>query len=221
VARHSKSKFLYETNVGAGLPVINTLKSLLVTGDKLVRIEAILSGTLSYIFNSLTVDKSFSDVVSQAKANGFTEPDPRDDLNGMDVARKILILAREAGFQLELKDVDVENLVPPSCRDIKSVDEFMIALKEHDGIFSTKISKAHEKGKVLRYIAVFENGKAKVTLKEVDSYHAAFSMNGSDNIVIFTTERYNKNPLVIKGPGAGPDVTASGVFSDILSIVIK
>jgi bifunctional aspartokinase / homoserine dehydrogenase 1 len=211
-------KFLYETNVGAGLPVINTLKDLKYSGDKIVRIEGILSGTLSYIFNTFKGDKKFSDVVLEAKEKGFTEPDPRDDLNGMDVARKILILAREAEASLEFSDIQVENILPESCRKAKTVEAFFNELEKNNAVFAKRRNDADKKNQVLRFIAKFENGKATVSLQAVDSSHPFYSLSGSDNMISFTTERYKERPLVIKGPGAGAEVTAAGVFAEIISI---
>lgn len=211
-------KFLYETNVGAGLPVINTLKDLKYSGDKILKIEGILSGTLSYIFNTFKGDKKFSEVVKEAKSKGYTEPDPRDDLNGMDVARKILILSREAGLELEFDEVKVENILPESCRKAKTVDAFFEALEKNNDVFSKKREAAEKEGKVLRFIATLENGEARVTLEAVDSSHPFYSLSGSDNMIAYTTERYKDRPLVIKGPGAGAEVTAAGVFAEIISI---
>ncbi|MDN5201839.1 bifunctional aspartate kinase/homoserine dehydrogenase I [Fulvivirgaceae bacterium BMA10] len=211
-------KFLYETNVGAGLPVITTLSDLKYSGDEILKIEGILSGTLSYIFNSFKTGTKFSDIVLQAKEKGFTEPDPRDDLNGMDVARKILILAREKGHSLELSDVAIENILPKSCLEAASIDEFFEKLKEADDDFEKLRHKAESNGKVLRFIASLENGKASVKLEAVDAEHPFYSLSGSDNIISFTTHRYHDRPLVIKGPGAGAEVTAAGVFAEIISI---
>lgn len=211
-------KFLYETNVGAGLPIIGTLQDLRKTGDQIVKIEAILSGTLSYIFNTFDQTMKFSEVVKGAQEKGYTEPDPRDDLNGMDVARKILILAREAGHMVEMKDVEVESLVPESAREVESVDEFFAALAAEDGVFAEKMAEAVGVGKVLRYIASFEKGKAKVSLQAVGADHPFYAMAGSDNIVSFMTKRYCETPLVVKGPGAGAEVTAAGVFADLLKV---
>jgi len=212
------AKFLYETNVGAGLPVINTMNDLLLSGDKVLRIEAVLSGTLNYIFSSFEEGTKFSDVVKEAKAKGYTEPDPRDDLNGMDVARKILILSREAGLNMELADIKVENLVPASCQGDVSIDEFMKRLEKHDGEFEALRKKAADKQQKLRYMAVLDNGVVKIQLGSVDSKHPFHSLSGSDNIILLTTERYHDRPMVIRGPGAGAEVTAAGVFADVIRI---
>lgn len=212
------AKFLYETNVGAGLPVINTLQDLIYSGDKILKIEGILSGTLSYIFNNYKGQVSFSDVVREAREKGYTEPDPRDDLNGMDVARKILILSREAGYELEISDVTIENILPEECLKAKSVDEFFVQLEKNNHVFLERRKKADDQNKVLRFIATLEDGKAAVTLESVDSSHPFYSLSGSDNMIAYTTERYKDRPLVIKGPGAGAEVTAAGVFAEIISI---
>ncbi len=209
-------KFLYETNVGAGLPVINTLKDLVSTGDIVTKIEAVLSGTLSFIFNSYDGSKPFSQFVLEAKEKGYTEPDPRDDLNGVDVARKLLILARELGLSLELKDIKVENLVPEGARKAKTIKEFFEKLKKYDVEFDAKVKEALKHSKVLRYIALLENGKAKVSLQEVDATHPFYSLQESDNIIAFTTTYSLNRPVVVKGPGAGAEVTSAGVFSDII-----
>jgi bifunctional aspartokinase / homoserine dehydrogenase 1 len=211
-------KFLYETNVGAGLPIINTIQGLMASGDKFLKIEAILSGTLSYIFNSFGAGIRFVDVVKEAKARGFTEPDPRDDLSGADVGRKILILAREVGVPLEAADVKIAQLLPDNCLKAPSVEAFFDELVISDDYFGKLQSDAEAQGKKLRYIATLENGKAVVQLRTVDAQHPFYTLSGSDNVVSFTTERYKDRPLVIKGPGAGAEVTASGVFADIMSI---
>jgi aspartokinase/homoserine dehydrogenase 1 len=213
-----KARFLYETNVGAGLPVINTLRDLKYSGDKIIKIEGILSGTLSYIFNNFKKGRKFVDIVKEAKENGFTEPDPRDDLNGMDVARKILILAREAGYAMEPSDVVVENILPESCLKAKSVDDFFIQLDKNNAVFEEKLDKAEKDHKVLRFIAKLEDGKATVNLESVGAEHPFYNLSGSDNMISFTTDRYKERPLVIKGPGAGAEVTAAGVFAEIISI---
>jgi bifunctional aspartokinase / homoserine dehydrogenase 1 len=211
-------KFLYETNVGAGLPVINTLNDLLLSGDKVVSIEAVLSGTLNFIFSSFVEGRKFSDVVLEAKAKGYTEPDPRDDLNGMDVARKILILSRETGLDMELDDIKVENLVPESCRGEMTIDQFFNSLEKYNGEFELLRKKAADKNEKLRYMAVLEGGKVKIQLSSVDQAHPFYSLSGSDNIILLTTERYHDRPMVIRGPGAGAAVTAAGVFADIIRI---
>ncbi|MBL7873680.1 MAG: bifunctional aspartate kinase/homoserine dehydrogenase I [Cyclobacteriaceae bacterium] len=217
-ARKRGVKFLFETNVGAGLPVINTLNDLLISGDQVIGIEAVLSGTLNYIFSSYKKGDKFSDVVKVAKDKGYTEPDPRDDLNGMDVARKILILSREAGLALELGDVEVENLVPQDCRDEMDVDSFFEKLSKHNDTFEKLRGDAESKNEKLRYMAVLENGKTKIRLGSVDNQHPFYSLSGSDNIILLTTERYHERPMVIRGPGAGSEVTAAGVFADIIRI---
>ncbi|HEU5290291.1 MAG TPA: bifunctional aspartate kinase/homoserine dehydrogenase I [Cyclobacteriaceae bacterium] len=218
LAQRRGIRFLYETNVGAGLPVINTLNDLLLSGDKVIRIEAVLSGTLNFIFSSFTKGKNFSEIVEEAKEKGFTEPDPRDDLSGMDVARKILILAREAGVPLEFSDIAVENLVPENCRPGPSVDSFLNKLKEHNAHFEKVRAAAEVQGQKLRYQAIFENKKAYVKLGTVNSDHPFYSLSGSDNMILLTTERYHERPMVIRGPGAGAEVTAAGVFADIIRI---
>jgi len=211
-------KFLYETNVGAGLPIISTIDGLITSGDKFIKIEAILSGTLSYIFNNFGADLPFAAAVRDAKEKGFTEPDPRDDLSGLDVARKILILAREVGIPLEPEDVEVAQLLPDNCLAAPTVEEFFRQLELSESHFSNLLAEAEKTGGRLRYIASLEDGKAKVQLRVVDKTHPFYNLAGSDNIISFTTERYRDTPLVIKGPGAGAEVTATRVFADIISI---
>lgn len=211
-------KFLYETNVGAGLPVINTLNDLLLSGDKVFSIEGVLSGTLNFIFSNFTEGKKFSDVVKEAKAKGYTEPDPRDDLSGMDVARKILILSRETGLDLELKDINVQNLVPLDCRGDISVDQFFKNLEKHDAEFEKLRAKASANQEKLRYKAILKDGAVSVELGSVKDQHPFYSLSGSDNIILLTTERYHERPMVIRGPGAGAAVTAAGVFADVIRI---
>lgn len=211
-------KFLYETNVGAGLPVINTMNDLLLSGDKVVRIEAVLSGTLNFIFSSFVDSRPFSEVVKEAKEKGYTEPDPRDDLNGMDVARKVLILAREAGLPMEITDIEVENLVPEDCRKQSSLEDFFKSLSKHDAGFEELRKKSASKKEKLRYMAVLEGGKARIQLAGVGETHPFYSLAGSDNIILLTTERYHDRPMVIRGPGAGAEVTAAGVFADVIRI---
>ena len=211
-------RFLYETNVGAGLPVINTLNSLITSGDRILSIEAVLSGTLSFIFNTFRKGVSFASTVKEARERGYTEPDPRIDLSGKDVARKLLILGRETGLQLEMKDISIDQILPPNCLRAKTVNDFMKELQRSDKVFEAMSAKAEAKGRKLRFIARLENGKASVVLKEVDDQHPFYHLSGSDNIISFRTERYNDRPLVVKGPGAGAAVTAAGVFADIISI---
>ncbi|MDQ2658326.1 MAG: bifunctional aspartate kinase/homoserine dehydrogenase I, partial [Bacteroidota bacterium] len=211
-------KFLYETNVGAGLPVINTLNDLLLSGDKVISIEGVLSGTLNYIFSAFTEGRKFSDVVREAKMKGYTEPDPRDDLSGMDVARKILILSRETGLPLDLQDIKIQNLVPADCQGNMSVDAFFAALQKHDAEFDQLRDQAVSRKEKLRYKAVLRDGKVNVHLGSVNEQHPFYSLSGSDNIILLTTERYDERPMVIRGPGAGAAVTAAGVFADIIRI---
>lgn len=211
-------KFLFETNVGAGLPVINTMNDLLLSGDKVISIQAVLSGTLNFIFSSFVEGRKFSDVVKEAREKGYTEPDPRDDLNGMDVARKILILAREAGWELEMSDIQVENLVPASCRGEMSLDKFWTELAKHDDDFEKLRLEASGKKEKMRYMAVLNNGKVTIRLGSVNEQHPFYSLSGSDNIILLTTDRYHERPMVIRGPGAGAAVTAAGVFADIIRI---
>jgi len=210
--------FFYETNVGAGLPIIRTLKDLMNSGDRIAKIEAILSGTISFIFNNFKGDASFYDVVKMAQEKGYTEPDPRDDLSGKDFMRKMLILARDAGYAMEEADVKIESMLPKSCFQAKTVDDFYAALKAEDAFFSDLKNRAAADNKVLRYIGKLENGKAAITLQMVDENHPFFTLSGSDNIISFTTDRYKERPLVVKGPGAGAEVTAAGVFADLINV---
>lgn len=217
-ARRHGVDFFYETNVGAGLPIIRTLKDLMNSGDRVQKIEAILSGTISFIFNNFKGDANFHDVVKTAQEKGYTEPDPRDDLSGKDFMRKILILARDAGYAMEEADVEIENMLPQACLDAQSVDDFYAALKAEDAYFANMKTKAASEGKVLRYIGKLDNGKASITLQMVNESHPFFTLSGSDNIISFTTDRYKERPLVVKGPGAGAEVTAAGVFADLINV---
>ncbi|MEK7122598.1 MAG: bifunctional aspartate kinase/homoserine dehydrogenase I, partial [Patescibacteria group bacterium] len=219
VLRETKTLFFYETNVGAALPVIATLKSLVRTGDRVEKIEAILSGTLSYIFNMFSSgDASFSDIVRSAKEKGYTEPDPRDDLSGMDVARKAVILAREMGQKISVEDIERKPILSESCFHAESVDTFFDELKKEDDVWSQRRDACLTTGTVFRYIATVDRHGARIALQEVGTSHPFYSMQGSDNIIAFTTARYCDTPLVIKGPGAGAQVTAAGVFADILKV---
>ena len=211
-------RFLYETNVGAGLPIINTMNDLVAGGDSVLRIDGVLSGTLSYIFNSFGNGKVFSEIVAEAREKGFTEPDPRDDLNGLDVGRKLLILAREAGNRLEFKNVRVDPLIPRALLREKSVASFMQKLRGLDAQYEQLRTEAAQKGNVLRYVASFANGKANVALQQVGPDHPAYSLSGSEIIIALTTTNCREHPVVIRGPGAGADVTATGVFADIIRI---
>lgn len=210
--------FRYEATVGAGLPVIQTLRSLLDTGDELLEVEGVFSGTLAWLFNNFDGSVPFSQLVKEARALGYTEPDPRDDLSGTDVARKLVILAREAGRELALEDVDVENLVPPPLRDV-SLEEFLARLHELDAPLQQRLDDARAQDRSLRYLAQLDrNGHARVGLVAPEPGHASLHGRLSDNLIQFRTRRYADNPLVVQGPGAGPDVTAAGVFGDILAI---
>lgn len=216
-SRHNCA-FRYETNVGAGLPLIGTMHELVTTGDSVDRIEGVLSGTLSYIFNNFDGSVPFSEIVKSAREKGYTEPDPREDLNGYDVGRKLLILARVAGYKLEFNDVEIENLVPEAVRDVKSADEFLARLKDHDDEFEELRSEAEKKGKKLCYIARFEDGKPKVSLERIGEEHPFYNLSGSDNIIALYTRHYNETPMVIQGPGAGAYVTAGGIIADLLRV---
>ena len=211
--------YLYETTVGAGLPILQTLHNLVETGDRVHRIEGILSGTLSYLFNAFDGERTFSSILKQARDAGFTEPDPRDDLSGMDVARKVVILAREMGLPLDLSDVTVEGLVPDALHD-GSVEEFLARLPEYDERMTDILRTAEAEGQVLRFVgSVDREGDARVELRRYPHDHAFARINHTDNIVRFQTDRYRQNPLIVQGPGAGPDVTAAGVFSDLLRLI--
>lgn len=218
MAKSKNVQFLYETNVGAGLPVISTLQGLINSGDKIEKIEAVVSGSLSYIFNNFDGSEPFHDLVMKAKELGYTEPDPRDDLSGSDVRRKIIILTREAGIAIEPDDVMLEPILPAVCMEAPDVQAFFNTLKEENDYFNGMIEKAKSEDKVLRFIASMENGKAKISLQSVGADSPFYSLQMSDNMIVFTTKRYHDRPLIVRGPGAGAEVTAGGVFSDIISI---
>ncbi|HEY6483603.1 MAG TPA: bifunctional aspartate kinase/homoserine dehydrogenase I [Steroidobacteraceae bacterium] len=216
--RAGGSHYLYEATVAAGLPVVQTLRDLRETGDEIASIEGIFSGTLAYLFNVYDGRKSFSDIVRDARQRGYTEPDPRDDLSGMDVARKLIILGREMGLELEMHDVRVESLVPAGLQS-GSIEEFMNRLPEYDGRMKERLESARARGKVLRYVGrLTAGGEATVGLMELDARHAFANIALTDNVVRFATRRYCDNPLIVQGPGAGPEVTAGGVFSDLLRL---
>ena len=209
-------QFKYETNVGAGLPIIETLKTLLNTNDKILKIEGVLSGTLSYLFSEYDGSIPFSKLIKIAMESGFTEPNPRNDLNGSDVARKILILARETGVKIDIQDVLIDSLIDENIDSKISASEFLNELKKYDNDFLKVYNMAKNNGKVLRYIAEWDGKKAKVGLKAVSKESQFYYQNGRENFVSITTKRYNKSPLVIKGHGAGAEVTAAGILGDIL-----
>ncbi|HET9528558.1 MAG TPA: bifunctional aspartate kinase/homoserine dehydrogenase I [Pyrinomonadaceae bacterium] len=217
-ARRHQRYFLYETNVGAGLPIIQTLRGFVETGDEVIRIEGVLSGTLSYIFNSLDGQRTFSEVVREAHSLGLTEPDPREDLSGVDVARKLIILAREMGLEVEMDAVRVESLVAEDLRE-GSVDQYLDSLGKHDQKMADLLSSARDKGQVVRYVGTIDaNGDLSAEMRSYPSEHPFASLTGSDNIVSFQTARYNSQPMIVRGPGAGPEVTAAGVFADLLRL---
>ena len=213
-----RSKFLYETNVGAGLPVINTLNDLIKSGDEIIKIEAVLSGSLNFIFNHFTNQVKFADIVKQAQEEGYTEPDPRIDLSGIDVKRKILILIRECGIPMEIKDIHTEHFIPKDCMKAENIAAFYQSLDTHEAGFQQLLAKAESQQKKIKYVAGFDRGMARSGIQMVGDDHPFYHLEGKDNIVLFTTKRYPDQPLVIKGAGAGAAVTASGIFADIMRI---
>lgn len=221
LSKKYNASYLFETNVGAGLPIINTLNNLVNSGDRVTAIKAVLSGSLNFVFNNFNDTTTFHDVVHQAQAEGYTEPDPRVDLSGVDVARKILILARESGYQLDMVDIQNELFLPKECMDAPSVEEFYETLVRHEDHFQKLFTKASKDSKRLKYVAEFCDQKAKVGLQMVGSEDPFYNLDGKDNIVLFYTIRYADQPLIIKGAGAGAEVTASGLFGDIISLSDK
>lgn len=213
-----RARYAFETNVGAGLPIITTIQDLVRSGDTITKIEGVLSGTLSYIFGAFTKGAKFSDVVKEAKEKGFTEPDPRVDLSGKDVARKIVILAREIGLQVELDDVLIDPVLPKNCNEAPNIPSFFKELEASDDYFDDLRQKAQDDGKVLRMVAKLENNKCSIGLQAVDASSPFFGLKGGDNMIAITSKRYTPYPLVVRGPGAGADVTAAGVFAEIVKI---
>ena len=218
LAREYNTSFLFETNVGAGLPIIGTLNDLTRTGDTVNKMQAVLSGTLNFVFNNYDGTKTFAEVVKQAQEEGYTEPDPRLDLNGSDVMRKIMILAREAGHKIEMADISNNSFMPEECMQ-GSVEDFYESMKKYEAHFKQLLDEARAKGCILKFVAQFDNGAASVGLQHINPQHNLYHLYGKDNIVLFYTDRYKDQPLVVKGAGAGAEVTASGVFADIMRAV--
>ena len=218
ISRKYNAPFLFETNVGAGLPIIDTLKNLIASGDRVFKIQAVLSGSLNFIFNHFNESTSFHDVVKQAQAEGYTEPDPKIDLSGVDVARKILILARESGYKLNLDDIENQSFLPQESRDATTNEAFYLSLKKYESNFQEIFKAAKNQNCRIKYVADFDRGKATVGLQQIPVDHPFYNLEGSDNIVLFYTDRYSEQPLIIKGAGAGAEVTASGIFADVIRI---
>lgn len=218
ISRKFGSPYLFETNVGAGLPIIDTLNNLIASGDQIIKIQAVLSGSLNFVFNNFKAGASFHDVVLEAQQQGYTEPDPKIDLSGIDVARKILILARESGMSIELDEIENESFLPQECLDTKDNKSFFESLIQYSGHFEKMLENAEKEGAKMKYVAQLENGKAKVGIQLVKEGHDFYNLEGSDNIILFYTNRYKEQPLIVKGAGAGADVTASGIFADIIRI---
>ncbi|MBC7495342.1 MAG: bifunctional aspartate kinase/homoserine dehydrogenase I, partial [Flavobacterium sp.] len=218
LSRQFNAPFLFETNVGAGLPIIDTLKHLIASGDKINKIQAVLSGSLNFIFNNFDQNTSFHDVVKEAGAQGFTEPDPKIDLSGIDVARKILILIRESGYEMNITDIENNCFLPAECMETNNNDDFFKSLITNSAHFNDLLAKANAQESRLKFVAKFSNGKASVGLQFITKESPFYTLEGKDNIVEFFTDRYVDQPLIIKGAGAGAAVTASGIFADIVRI---
>jgi bifunctional aspartokinase / homoserine dehydrogenase 1 len=218
LSRKYNAPFLFETNVGAGLPIIDTLKNLIASGDKVTKIDAVLSGSLNFIFNNFSDTYSFHDVVKQAGVEGYTEPDPKIDLSGVDVARKILILIRESGYKMEMEDIQNNCFLPDECMNTTNNEDFFKSLVNHDAHFNKLLAEANEKESRIKFVAQFNNGKASVGLQFIPKESPFYNLEGKDNIIQFFTERYIDQPLIIKGAGAGAAVTASGIFADVIRI---
>jgi aspartokinase/homoserine dehydrogenase 1 len=218
IATEQSVRLMYETTVGAGLPIIKTITDLVISGDKVHKIEAVLSGTLNFIFNEIGPEVPLSVAIRKAKEKGFSEPDPRIDLSGTDVVRKILILSREAGYPLEKEDVIVKSFLPDNCFK-GNIDDFFEEVRKYDEEFEQKRKQLVKEGKKWRFLATLDQGKARVELVTVDQTHPSYDLAGSNNIVLLTTDRYRELPMVIKGYGAGAEVTAAGVFADLMRVV--
>ena len=216
-ARKKGVRFIFETNVGAGLPIINTINDLIRSGDRILALEAVLSGTLNFIFNTLSSEVPLSRAVELAREKGFSEPDPRIDLSGTDVMRKLLILSRESGYTLEESQIEMKRFLPDSCFT-GNIEDFWEEIRKLDDSFEASRKKLEANGKRWRFVAILENGKGRVELLEVDKSHPAFELADSNNIILITTERYREQPMVIRGYGAGAAVTAAGVFADIIRV---
>lgn len=217
IASDSGAKFLYETNVGAGLPIISTIRNLIQTGDEIIELNGVLSGTMTYLFSELDKGKKFSDAIIQARTLGYAEPDPRDDLSGEDVARKFLILARICGIHIEREELKVESLIPEPLQGVDSVT-FLEKINEYDAEWARRCKDAEADGNRLRYTGKYSNGMIEVGIQEVSTSSSLGRLTGTNNLIQIRTKRYNQQPLIIQGPGAGKEVTASGIIADILSI---
>jgi len=218
ISKKYNAPFLFETNVGAGLPIIDTLKNLVASGDRVRKIQAVLSGSLNFVFNNFNSNTTFHDIVTKAQEEGYTEPDPKIDLSGVDVARKILILARESGFELELSDIENQSFLPDESLQTTNNNNFYQSLTKFESHFQDIYTKANTENCKLKYVAEFIDGKAKVGLQHIPKDHPFYNLEGSDNIVLFFTDRYPVQPLQIKGAGAGAEVTASGIFADVIRV---